>query len=263
MLASNLSIFIPGFSFGDVLVLDKHGGYMPGYNVQSVVDSKHDIVVEIDTNQKSCDNGLLSVMVERTQENSTKQAFIALADKGYWQGEDLAKVEALGVTPIVAEQKNAPRGDQPAAYTIDKFEYDRLTNEYICPQGARLSCHHTRGKRSRRYYNKEACRACPRQSECCKLTKSGFKMINRNQHAEAMERNAERMKNSRALYRRRRELVEHPFGTVKRTLNGGYYLLRTLPKVSVETALMFLGYNIKRVLNVLGFEKMMMKLATA
>ena len=44
-------------------------------------------------------------------------------------------------------------------------------------------------------------------------------------------------------------------------MNGSYYLLRTLPKVSTETALMFLGYNIKRVINVLGFEKMMAKLA--
>jgi len=76
-----------------------------------------------------------------------------------------------------------------------------------------------------------------------------------------VERNAERLQSQKTLYRRRQELVEHPFGTIKRTMNGSYYLLRTLPKVSTETALMFLGYNIKRVINVLGFEKMMAKLA--
>lgn len=243
------------------LVSDKRGGLMPGYNVQSVVDSKHDIVVEVDTNQNTADNGLLSIMVEKTQKNSENQDFIALADKGYWQGEDLAKVEALGVTPLVAVQKNAPRGDQPSDYTTDKFQYDRGNDEYICPHGARLASHHVRGKQTRRYFNKEACVACPYQPQCCKLAKLGFKTINRSPYADAMERNGERMKNNKSIYQRRQELVEHPFGTVKRAMNGGYYLLRSLPKVSAETALMFLGYNIKRVFNILGFTEMMRKLA--
>ena len=243
------------------LVSNKQGGLMPGYNVQSAVDSKHHIVVEIDTNQNTSDNGLLSTMVEKVQENSTNQEFIALADKGYWQGEDLAATEILGVTPLVAVQNNAPNGDQSSNYTTEKFLYDSEADAYICPQGARLVCHHKRGKGFRRYFNKDSCAVCPHQPECCKLAKLGFKTINRSQYADAVERNTERMKNGKALYHRRQELVEHPFGTVKRTMNGSYYLLRSLPKVSAETALMFLGYNIKRVINVLGFEEMMRKLA--
>lgn len=244
------------------LVCDKRGGLMPGYNVQSAVDSKHDIVVEINTNQNASDNGLLSVMVQQVQTNSANQDFIALADKGYWQGEDLAKVEALGVTSLVAVQKNAPHNDQSSDYTTDKFFYDRESDEYICPQGARLLCHHKHGKGFRRYFSKSACAACSCQTECCRLNKLGFKTINRSPYADAVERNAERLKSGKALYHWRQELVEHPFGTVKRFMNGSYYLLRSLPKVSAETALMFLGYNIKRVFNILGFEEMMRKLAT-
>jgi len=244
------------------LVTNKQGGFMPGYNVQSVVDSKHDIVVETYTNQNAADNGLLSVMVEKVQENSASKNFIVLADKGYWQGEDLAKVEALGATPLVAVQNNAPHDAQPAGYTADKFQYDRDVDEYICPQGARLVNHHIRGKQTHRYFNKDACSVCPCQQECCMLAKLGFKTINRSPYADAMERNSERLKSSKKIYHRRQELVEHPFGTVKRTMNGGFYLLRTLPKVSTETALMFLGYNIRRVVTVLGFEEMMRKLAT-
>jgi transposase len=247
------------------LVCDKKGGLMPGYNVQSVVDSKHDIVVEIDTNQSAGDNGLLSVMVEKTQESSANKAFLAVADKGYWKGDELAAVETLGAIPLVSEPKNPQRTDQPDAYKTDKFHYDSETDEYICPQGAHLVCHHVYGKQAprhyKRYFDKEVCSACPCQPECCKCAKLGFKTINRSPFADAIERNTERLKNDKAIYRRRKELVEHPFGTVKRTMNGGYYLLRTLSKVSAETALMFLGYNIRRVVNVLGFEKMMRKLA--
>ncbi len=55
-------------------------------------------------------------------------------------------------------------------------------------------------------------------------------------------------------------IVEHPFGTIKHTLNGNYFLLRTEKKVRGEVALLFLAYNLKRAINLLGFERLMEKL---
>ena len=52
-------------------------------------------------------------------------------------------------------------------------------------------------------------------------------------------------------------LSEHPFGTIKRAMGFGYFLLKGMRKVTGEFALMCLGYNIKRAKNLLGFEKMM------
>lgn len=52
-------------------------------------------------------------------------------------------------------------------------------------------------------------------------------------------------------------LSEHPFGTIKRAMGFGYFLLKGLRKVTREFALMCLGYNIKRAKNLLGYEKMM------
>lgn len=49
-------------------------------------------------------------------------------------------------------------------------------------------------------------------------------------------------------------MVEHPFGTIKLTMNGGHFLLRTRRKVCAEVALLFLGYNLKRAVKVLGLE---------
>lgn len=242
------------------LVCDKKGGLMPGYNVQSAVDSQNDIVVEIDTNQNVVDWGQLSVMVEKIQKNSIKKDFIVIADCGYWKGEDLAKTEHLGVIPLIGVPKNPQRHDQPEPYKTNKFRYDRKNDKYICPEGKYLFCHQIRGKGFKRYFNREACFNCLCKSECCKLNKLGFKTINRSNYADAIDRNTERIKNNKKLYHRRWELAEHPFGTIKRTLNGGYYLLRGLQKVSTETALMFLGYNIRRVFNVIGFTKIMAKL---
>ena len=55
----------------------------------------------------------------------------------------------------------------------------------------------------------------------------------------------------------RKCLSEHPFGTVKRWMDAGYYLLKGIQKTDGETAPIFLGYNLVRALNLLGFKKMM------
>jgi hypothetical protein len=55
----------------------------------------------------------------------------------------------------------------------------------------------------------------------------------------------------------RQQIVEHVFGTVKRTMDGGYFLVRTKERVEAESALLFLCYNMKRAKAVLGFARMM------
>ena len=52
----------------------------------------------------------------------------------------------------------------------------------------------------------------------------------------------------------RKSLVEHPFGTMKRGMDQGYFLPRGLVKVRGETSLTILAYNLKRVMNIMGIE---------
>lgn len=55
----------------------------------------------------------------------------------------------------------------------------------------------------------------------------------------------------------RNQIVEHPFGTVKRW-NAGYYLLvKGKVKAAAELALVYLGYNIRRVLSILGTRQLL------
>ena len=56
-------------------------------------------------------------------------------------------------------------------------------------------------------------------------------------------------------------IVEHPFGTIKRTMNASYYLCRGKEAVSTETALILLAYNLKRVINILGVANLRRKIA--
>ena len=54
------------------------------------------------------------------------------------------------------------------------------------------------------------------------------------------------------IYKQRKSLAEHPFGTIKRSMDGGYCLTKGKQKVSSEFSLIFLAYNLKRVINILG-----------
>ncbi|MEW9121346.1 MAG: transposase [Thermotaleaceae bacterium] len=61
-------------------------------------------------------------------------------------------------------------------------------------------------------------------------------------------------------YKLRQMLVEHPFGTIKRSWGAYYFLTRRKISVSAEISLAFLSYNLKRVLNILGVNEVLRRL---
>ena len=71
-----------------------------------------------------------------------------------------------------------------------------------------------------------------------------------------LERKGERVRASPEKMGKRKELAEHPFGTMKRGMSSGYFWMKGIKKVSAEMSLTVLGYNIKRVINILGVRKM-------
>ena len=89
----------------------------------------------------------------------------------------------------------------------------------------------------------------------CTNNKLG-RLIERSEHQEAVNRNNERVKTNYALYRRRQELIEHIFGTIKRQWGYTYTLLKGKKKITGEFSLIFLAYNFMRTKNILGFDKM-------
>ena len=72
---------------------------------------------------------------------------------------------------------------------------------------------------------------------------------------------AQRVKDNPRMMKRRQQLCEHPFGTMKRAMNSEYCLMRRLQKVHAEMSLTVLAYNIKRVLNLLGVPQMIAAVA--
>ena len=55
----------------------------------------------------------------------------------------------------------------------------------------------------------------------------------------------------------RKQLVEHPFGTIKRALGYTHFLVKGLEMVRAEWTLITLAYNMKRVLNLVSWNELM------
>jgi hypothetical protein len=76
--------------------------------------------------------------------------------------------------------------------------------------------------------------------------------ITRWEHEHVLDAVQKRLDEDPQAMRRRRETVEHPFGTLKARMGATHFLMKTLPRVAAEMALHVLAYNLTRVLNIVG-----------
>ena len=228
-----------------------------GYNTQTVVDSKYHMIVDFEVTNNSCDAGNLYKMSEMAKEALEVEELTNLADKGYYSSEDLAACEENGVTCLVAKKK-AGGTIKTKEFSQESFIYDATKDEYTCPCGNQLPYKRTsiknRGKEYRVYNNYNACSKCPRKAECTTYT---YRDVWRLPHKEISEIVDERTGNNKALYRKRQEIIEHVFGTVKSVWGYKQFLCRTKPKVTAETALAYLAYNMRRTINIFKESKLM------
>ena len=241
------------------LMGNNRGGVDIAYNVQSAADAKHSILVDYDVSTNPSDQNQLGNMVKKVKRTLKLKRFTALADKGYYNGKDLFRVKRQKVVAIVARQKPSDSKTVHKDYRTENFEYDESTNTYTCPQDHTLTTRNKKAAKRWNYSNKQACKGCPHQAECI-TGKAEFRTVTRSQYSKIYDQTDKRFAENKELYKRRQEIVEHPFGTIKHTMNGGYFLLRTRRKVRAEVALLFLGYNLKRAVNVLGFDEIMARL---
>ncbi len=238
------------------------------YNIQAAVDSKHNLVVATHTINRN-DKNALSTIAKEAKENLAIETYTALVDKGYHNGRELDACKQANITTIVAvpdQGKSNENGTQPE-YLVSQFTYNKATNTYTCPQGQTLATTGSWHKKTGRIeesgymfqkYRTSACKSCPVKDQC--TSRKGGREIDRSQYADAVEENHQRYKANPQLYRKRQEINEHIFGTIKRKWGYNYTDLIGLEKVNGEHSLIMLVYNIKRSINILGVPELIAKL---
>ena len=243
------------------------------YSTQVACDDKHALVVHYDVTNKM-DRKALHPTALAAKENmniAKGKPLTALADKGYFNAEQLHSCKQDGIITYVPQQGNQPHSGIPAkGYRGDDFVYHKRTDSYTCPQGHTLSTNgqwykktYIRNEKEKstslvKHYKTGACLQCPAM-HLCTVNKKG-RMIERSQYAEVVEENLRRVREHKDRYLRRQQIVEHPFGTIKRMWGYSYTLMKGIQKVSTDLGLVYLCYNLKRVMNILTPDKMLQKL---
>jgi transposase len=221
-----------------------------GYNAQIAVDAKHKMIVEQAVTNDVLDMGLLQQTAEPARQILDVEKIDVVADKGYFRTEDIAACEKAGLMPHVPKPQRGP-AVVSGFFRKDEFRYDATQDAYVCPGGHELKPirqGRLRDMRKVDYANVRACRDCSLRERCTNT----YRAVSRLENEDALERMEERLAERPDILDRRREIVEHPFGTIKQWMNQGAFLMRGLEKARAEFSLTALAYNLRRALNILG-----------
>ena len=232
------------------------GSGVVGYNVQIAVDAEHHLIVAHEVTNQGHDRSQLSPMALKAQQTTGCEQITALADRGYFNGEEVLSCEGTGVAPVVPKTLTSSVTKR-GFFTRQDFIYDAEHDHYTCPAGAKLTKAERRTDHSEDadfYRHKSACFTCPLRPQC---TPTRQRRIKRWVHEDVLDRMQARLDRMPDAMGIRRQTVEHPFGTLKAWMGATHFLTRTLPKVRTEMSLLILAYNIKRMIKIFGVGPLM------
>ena len=222
-----------------------------GYNVQAAVDTKHHLIVAHEVTNIGNDRAQLSTMAAQAGEAMGHEALTVLADRGYFDGEEVLACAQAGHTPLVPKpMTSGAKAD--GRFGKQDFVYLPERDAYRCPAGETMKWWFNRidetGK-TLRYYWTTRCPDCPIKAQC---TPAKLRRISRWEHEGVLDAMQRRLDDQPNAMRLRRQTAEHPFGTLKAWMGAAHFLTRTMKRVSTEMSLHVLAYNMKRVIAIKG-----------
>jgi transposase len=227
-----------------------------GYNGQIAVDAKHKLIAVVEVVNEPTDHGQLAPMAAAAKEALGVEKLKAVADGGYYDHGQIAACAGIGVESYVPRPK---KGSAEAAgrFGKEEFSYDATGDTYRCPEGSTLWRETEwlkRGEPHIAYANPEACRICPHKEQC---TTAPYRRITRWEGEAIVEAMHARVAAHPEMIAQRKAIVEHPFGSIKFWMEQRAFMMRGLEKVRGEFHLSALAYNMKRVINIVGMERLL------
>jgi transposase len=226
------------------------GSGVVGYNVQVAVDTEHHLIIVHEVTNSGTDRAQLANMGTQAKTVLGVGKLEAVADRGYYSGEEIKACGDAGIE-VTLPKPNTTGMEAKGKFGKHDFAYLAERDVYRCPAGELLAYWLTTvdGERTIRRYTTKACGSCQLKARC---TTAKNRVISRWEHEHVMEAAQKRLDADPQAMRRRRETVEHPFGTLKMRMGATHFLMKRLPKVATEMALHVLAYNLTRVMNIMG-----------
>ena len=237
------------------------GSGMVAYNVQSVVDTQHHLIVTHEVNNSGSDRSQLSTMAKQAQAALKTDKLDVVADRGYFKSEKLLACDKAGIT--VTLPKPMTSGNRSKGRFVKQyFRYMSDEDIYVCPADERMTyrCTNVEIGVTLRHYWTHSCQGCAIKAQC---TTGKEHRITRWEHEHLLEEIHQRLKEHPEKMKQRRETVERPFGTIKSWMGYTHFQIKTLKRVGTEMAVHVLAYNIKRVINIIGIRPLIATMKVA
>jgi len=248
------------------------GGSTVGYNVQTAVDGDNHLILAHEVTNATTDRSQLASMAtkakaaldeetEEAAEEEAKDEFTVVADAGYYKGEEIVACHEAGIKALVPKVDTSGKRAK-GQYTRSDFIYDARQDEYVCPARQRMRWRFTTEEKGKQFkvYMTSHCTACPLKAKC---TTGKERRIKRWEKEHILEAAAAELKKQPEAMRRRKEIVEHPYATIKHCMGATHFVMKRLPNVQAEMSLHVLAYNLKRVINIFGVPKLIAELQAA
>jgi len=238
----------------DCAIMHSIQGSHASYNVQSVVDDKHGLIVHAEAVSETSDVNQFAQQIGQANDVLEKPCEAASADAGYADTQELQKIDAKGIKVVVPSQRQALH-EEEGPFSKSHFRYDQEQDCYWCPEGNRLRYDWTEKESGKRFYqitNGKICRGCVHYGQCTSAKKG--RRITRmilEETKEKFEAQYEEL-GSQEIYRRRKARVELPFGHIKRNLKTDGFLMRGRNGVNAETSLLATCFNLARMITIFG-----------
>src|ERR1700693_4357821 len=156
-----------------------------GYNVQTAVDTKNHLIVAHEVTNVGTDRHQLLNMAEQARTEMGVETLDAVADRGYYEGEEIKACEESGIT-VTLPKPQTSGSKAPGRFGKQDFVYVAADDVYRCPAGERLTYRYTNvedGKTLRRYWT-SARQRCALKAQC---TPGKERRISRWEHEAVLE----------------------------------------------------------------------------
>lgn len=231
----------------------RNGQLKPGYNVQ--VGTENQFILGYSLHQRPTDTRCLIPHLKQVKERLGKIPKTIVADAGYGGEENYAYLEKEALDGVVKyntfhkEQSKAWKSDPSR---VENWHYDSEQDAWTCLNGRKLAFQRqSKGNTDSGYqtqlrvYRSENCEGCLLRERCTKS--NGNREIRVSlQYLSYKQLAAERLRSpdGKQLAIQRMTEVESVFGQIKNNRGFRRFLLRSLPKVTVEVGWISLAHNL-------------------
>jgi len=233
------------------LMKTRREGMTWAHNAQAVVDADSGLIVAAAVSAEETDNHQLVPMLEQVAETTGQVAAETVADSGYDDGSALAQAEHKRYAVLVSQGGHQPRNDNPhKEFHISQFQYDTERDCWWCPRQEQLRFETETVKYHERVrvYRCGAFRECPVRWHCSR-DRNGRTVTLHPLHAVRARQQAKQQRpEKRALLRRRRQIVEAPFGFIKEALGFRRFSAPGTANAETQWSLICTAYNLYKLL---------------